>query len=183
MKRFRGIAIIAFGVAAILTLVSRTQVAWTHARSASGVADSQGCAKDNSGLKLPGGFCATIFADGIGHARDMAVTPSGVVYVNTWSGRYYGTSAPHEGGFLVALRDKTGAGKADVVERFGETVQSGGAGGSGIALYKDAIYAEINDRIVRYSLGGVFDCTKGCWRHRGFRIASDRGSSDASVRH
>lgn len=154
MKGFRGIAIVALGLVAVLISVSRTQVAWTHARSVSGVADSQGCAKDNSGLKLPGGFCATIFADGIGHARDMAVTPSGVVYVNTWSGRYYGTSAPHEGGFLVALQDKSGAGKADVVERFGETVQSGGAGGSGIALYKDAIYAEINDRIVRYPLSG-----------------------------
>jgi glucose/arabinose dehydrogenase/cytochrome c5 len=75
-----------------------------------------------------------------------------VVYVNTWSGRYYGSDAPHSGGFLVALRDKTGAGKADVIERFGETVQTGGAGGTGIGIYKDWIYAEINDRITRYLL-------------------------------
>jgi glucose/arabinose dehydrogenase/mono/diheme cytochrome c family protein len=39
-----------------------------------------------------------------------------------------------------------------VIERFGETVQSGGAGGTGIGLYKGSIYAEINDRIVRYAL-------------------------------
>ena len=57
----------------------------------------------------------------------------------------------------MALQDKTGTGKADVIERFGETVQSGGAGGTGIGIYKGAIYAEINDRIVRYSLpsGGL----------------------------
>ena len=110
------------------------------------------CPNDNSGLKLPAGFCATVFADGIGHARHMVVGPSGVVYVNTWSGEYYGYDTPHAGGFLVALQDKTGAGKADVIERFGETVQTGGAGGTGIGMYKGSIYAEINDRIVRYAL-------------------------------
>jgi glucose/arabinose dehydrogenase/cytochrome c5 len=114
---------------------------------------SQGCPNDDSGLKLPAGFCATVFADGIGHARHMVVAPSGVVYVNTWSGDYYPPGdKPPAGGFLVALQDKTGAGKAGVIERFGETIQTGGAGGSGIALYKGSIYAEINDRIVRYTL-------------------------------
>ena len=113
---------------------------------------SQACPNDDSGLTLPAGFCATVFADGIGHARHMVVAPSGVLYVNTWSGRYYANDTPHAGGFLVALQDKSGAGKADVIERFGETVQSGGAGGTGIGMYKGSVYAEINDRIVRYSL-------------------------------
>jgi glucose/arabinose dehydrogenase/mono/diheme cytochrome c family protein len=113
---------------------------------------SGSCLHDESGLTLPAGFCATVFADGIGHARHMVVSPTGVVYVNTWSGDYYDFDKPHEGGFLVALEDKTGAGKADVVERFGETVQTGGAGGTGIGMYKGSIYAEINDRIVRYAL-------------------------------
>jgi glucose/arabinose dehydrogenase/cytochrome c5 len=113
---------------------------------------SQSCPSDDSGLKLPAGFCATVFADGIGHARHMVVAPGGVVYVNTWSGEYYGNDTPHAGGFLVVLQDKSGTGKADVIERFGETVQSRGAGGTGIGLYKESIYAEINDRIVRYSL-------------------------------
>jgi len=113
---------------------------------------STACSNDASGLKLPAGFCATVFADGIGHARHLVVWPSGVVYVNTWSGDYYGPGKPHEGGFLVALQDKSGTGKADVIERFGETVQSGAAGGTGIGIYKGSIYAEVNDRIVRYSL-------------------------------
>jgi glucose/arabinose dehydrogenase/mono/diheme cytochrome c family protein len=114
---------------------------------------SQGCPNDDSGLKLPAGFCATIFADDIGHARHLVVAPSGVVYVNTWSGDYYPPGdKPPAGGFLVALQDKTGAGKAGVIERFGETIQTGGAGGTGIALFKGSLYAEINDRIVRYAL-------------------------------
>ena len=115
-------------------------------------AKSQACPNDDSGLQLPAGFCATVFADDIGHARHMVAAPSGVLYVNTWSGRYYGNDTPHAGGFLVALQDKSGAGKADVIRRFGETVQSGGAGGTGIGMYKGSIYAEINDRIARYSL-------------------------------
>src|ERR1700678_3485125 len=82
---------------------------------------AQTCPSTDSGLKLPAGFCATIFADNIGHARHLVVSPSGVVYVNTWSGDYYDFDKPHDGGFLVALQDKTGAGKADVIERFGET--------------------------------------------------------------
>ena len=110
------------------------------------------CRNDDSGLKLPPGFCASVFADGIGHARHMVVTTNGVVYVNTWSGRYYGNDTPHAGGFLVALQDTTGSGKADVNERFGATVASGGAGGTGIGIYGGALYAEINDQIVRYAL-------------------------------
>jgi glucose/arabinose dehydrogenase len=128
---------------------------WAPARNRSAAApaaQSQGCPNDASGLQLPAGFCATVFAEDIGHARHMVVAPSGVLYVNTWSGRYFGNDTPHPGGFLVALQDKSGNGKADAIERFGETVQTGGAGGTGIGIYKGSLYAEINDRIVRYSL-------------------------------
>ena len=138
-------------VASLCMFTSLTTARNQSSRDAGG--KSQACPGDDSGLKLPSGFCATVFADGIGHARHMVVAPNGVLYVNTWSGRYYGNDTPHAGGFLVALQDKSGAGKADVIERFGETVQSGGAGGTGIGMYKNSIYAEINDRIVRYPLG------------------------------
>ncbi len=63
------------------------------------------CPGDDSGLVLPSGFCATIFADDIGHARHLVVAGDGVVYVNTWPGVYYGNYTPHDGGFLVALKD------------------------------------------------------------------------------
>src|SRR5208282_4920107 len=118
--------------------------AWCAAScSASAQSTSAACPENDSGLKLPAGFCATIFADGIGHARHLVVAPDGVVYVNTWSGRYYGNDTPHAGGFLVALQDTTGTGRADVIRRFGETVQSGGAGGTGIGLHKGSLFAEI----------------------------------------
>ena len=140
------------------------QFAWTRARNLFTLtvrADGQGCPNDNTDLKLPPGFCATIFADKIGHARHMVAAPDGVLYVNTWSGVYYGNTAPHEGGFLVALQGKSGAGKADVIERFGETAQTGGAGGVGIALYKNSIYAEINDKIERYARSSDSIAPKG----------------------
>ncbi len=123
-----------------------------RAQSATAEPQSILCPQNDSGLKLPAGFCASIFADGIGHARHLVVAPGGVVYVNTWSGRYYGNDTPPAGGFLVALQDTTGRGKADIYQRFGETVQSGGAGGTGIGLYRGGLLAEINDKIVRYAL-------------------------------
>jgi glucose/arabinose dehydrogenase/sugar lactone lactonase YvrE len=127
--------------------------AWPRTlEAADAPAKTQGCPKDDSGLSLPAGFCATIFADGIGHARHLVVSSSNVVYVNTWSGRYYGNDKPHEGGFLVALKDTQGTGKADVIERFGETVQSGGAGGTGIGIYDGWLYAELNDKILKYAM-------------------------------
>jgi glucose/arabinose dehydrogenase/mono/diheme cytochrome c family protein len=103
-------------------------------------------------LTLPDGFCATVFADSIGHARHMAVSSNGTVYVNTWSGVYYGNDTPPPGGFLVALQDTTGDGRADVIARFGDSVKNGGTGGTGIALYKGALYAEAKDKILRYPL-------------------------------
>jgi glucose/arabinose dehydrogenase/mono/diheme cytochrome c family protein len=123
-----------------------------QSRSGSAKASSTASCSSDAGLLLPAGFCATVFADGIGHARHMAVASNGVVYVNTWSGEYYGNEPAGSGAFLIALEDKTGAGKADVIERFGETGQAGSKGGTGIGLYKGAIYAEMNDRIVRYAL-------------------------------
>jgi glucose/arabinose dehydrogenase/mono/diheme cytochrome c family protein len=110
------------------------------------------CADDNGGITLPPGFCATVFADNIGHARHLVVAPNGVVYVNTWSGRYYGNDTPPPGGFLVALQDNDGDGQADATIRFGGTLAQGAHGGTGIALHDGSLYAEVNDRIVRYAL-------------------------------
>lgn len=152
--RLRGLIVlvviaVAFAAFSVAGAVAAHQ---TDPVSASGAANSA-CPSDESGLKLPPGFCATVFADGIGHARHLVVAQNGVVYVNTWSGSYYPPNQPAPaGGFLVALQDKTGSGKADVIERFGETEQTGGHGGTGIALYSGSLYAESNDRIVRYAL-------------------------------
>jgi len=120
----------------------------SHAASAS--ADPGACGK--AGLVLPSGFCASIFADKIGHARHMVVGSNGVLYVNTWSGRYYVGSPPPHGAFLVALQDTRHRGRANVIRRFGETAKGGSHGGTGIALYQGYIYAELDDHIARYKM-------------------------------
>ncbi|HUN99022.1 MAG TPA: PQQ-dependent sugar dehydrogenase [Bradyrhizobium sp.] len=109
------------------------------------------CQNKDTGITLSPGFCATVFADNLGHVRHLAVTSDNVVYANTWSGRYYHNDTPPAGGFLIALKDTTGIGKADVIQRFGPDKSAGAAGGTGIALYNGAIYAELNDKIVRYA--------------------------------
>lgn len=112
---------------------------------------TDGCAGSDGGIVLPPGFCATVFADNLGHARHLVVAPDGVVYVNTWSNVLY-RSAPPPGGFLIALKDTKGDGHADVVRRFGDGVEQGSTGGTGIAIYKNALYVEQNDKILRYQL-------------------------------
>lgn len=116
------------------------------------IAGKHSCGDAETGMVLPRGFCATVFAEDIGHARHMVVGPNGVLYVNTWSGRYYGDSRPPSGGFIVALQDTKGDGHADVKVRFGESPESGGAGGTGLAFYNDALYAEESDKVLRYAL-------------------------------
>src|SRR5689334_2173424 len=116
------------------------------------------CPQDNGGLTLPTGFCATIFADSIGHPRHLVVAPNGDVYVNTWSGQYFGGDKGPPGGYIVMLRDTSGDGRADVVARFGGTSDKGAQGGTGIALHGGAVYAEEGGTIMRYALpvnGGV----------------------------
>ena len=117
-------------------------------------APTTACPVGNAGLTLPAGFCATIFADSIGHGRHIVVARNGTVYVNTLSGRYYQTP-PHAGGFVAALRDTNNDGRADVVARFGRTPENGGTGGTGIAIYKNYLYAEEGSTIVRYSMNGA----------------------------
>lgn len=138
----------------LLTIGARAHAQATHAEAtgAAAAAGANACAGDNSGITLSPGFCATVFADKLGHARHMAVAPNGVVYVNTWSGRYYHNDTPPPGGFLIALQDTTGDGRADKIVRFGPTAAEGNKGGTGVALYNGYLYAETNDRIVRYAM-------------------------------
>jgi len=65
----------------------------------------------DAGIAVPAGFCASVFAYNLGHARHLAVAPNGDVYVNTWSSMYtMMKNAP--GGYIVALRDADHDGRA-----------------------------------------------------------------------
>jgi glucose/arabinose dehydrogenase len=149
--RTRGVksAALGLGAAALLSIGAGAMVQAAPKSAATG---SSGCAGDNGGITLSPGFCATVFADNLGNVRHITVASNGVVYANTWSGRYYPGSKPPADGFLLALQDTDGDGHADKVTHFGETPADGAAGGTGIRLYNGAIYAEVNDKIVRYPL-------------------------------
>jgi glucose/arabinose dehydrogenase len=136
--------IAALSIMLALAAASRAQAATPSTAAA--------CPGAATGITLSPGFCATIFADKLGHVRHMAVSSDGIVYANSWGGRYYHNDTPPPDGFLLALKDSKGTGHADIVMRFGERPAAGAAGGTGIALYKDAVYAELNDKIVRYAL-------------------------------
>ena len=114
-----------------------------------GIGDSRGghggvsvtCAPDNGGIALPPGFCATIFADHLGKARHIAVTPSGHVFVAIQP-----TSETSGDGHIASLFDDDNDGKAEQQQTFGSI------GGNGIAWRADQLYLAANDRIVRFAL-------------------------------
>jgi glucose/arabinose dehydrogenase len=110
------------------------------------------CDPDNGGILLPSDFCASVYADELGHARHIAIAPNGDVYVNTWSSGYNDrTNVP--GGYIVALRDANRDGHAETIRRFGTMHQEGRTGGgTGIVVHDEWLYVEVDDKIVRYSL-------------------------------
>lgn len=120
--------------------------------SGSTLANTESCPKRDPEIIVPEGFCVTIFADHIGHARHLVVGPDNTVYVNTWSGGYYDNDRPSDGGFIVALKDRDGDGVADVTTRSGPSASQGGHGGTGIAFYDQKLFVEENDKIVRYEI-------------------------------
>lgn len=96
-----------------------------------------------AGLTLPPGFCATIFADSLGAARHLVVAANGDVFVALQRARPNSRVAGIAPG-VVALRDTNRDGVADATQRFGS------AGGTGIALHGDFLYADVGTAIVRY---------------------------------
>lgn len=93
---------------------------------------------ESGGLRLPEGFRAEVFADGVGPARHIAVRDNGDVYV--------ALRAVTDGGGVVALRDTDRNGKADEVLRFGET------GGTGVAARGDHLYFSSDVAVYRVLL-------------------------------
>src|ERR1043166_2649856 len=86
---------------------------------------------DNAGLKLPEGFCATIFADSLAGVRSIAVAPNGDLFVGMDRG----------GKGVMALRDRGGH---LTRERF-----AGGFNSSQVALFDGYLYTESSPVIAR----------------------------------
>lgn len=100
------------------------------------------CDPDNAGLKLPAGFCATLFADSLAAPRHLDVAPNGDVVVAVRTTR--ANNAPRPGGFFV-LRDADGDGRADRRARFGEF------SASQARLVGNHIYTEDTRTVLRYN--------------------------------
>lgn len=96
------------------------------------------CAPDNGGLKLAGGFCASVVATDVNGVRHLAVGPDGTLYAATRGGFL--------GGGVTAFRDRDGDGKMD------ERVAFGPKGGNDVAVHDGYLYLTLEDRVIRWRL-------------------------------
>ena len=99
----------------------------------------------NAGLKLPAGFSATKFADGLGEARHIVVTSKGDVYVKL--------SSLKNGKGIYRLHDNNGDGVADVKTGFGNFT------GTGIGIKNGYLYASSDEDVYRYQLNAKGEVT------------------------
>jgi glucose/arabinose dehydrogenase len=99
-------------------------------------------AAEPDGLILPPGFHASVVADGLGSIRHLAIRDNGDIYVSTRHGR----DQPSTG--IIALRPGTDH-KAMQIEHFSSVDQ-----GTGIRIYKGALYAASGTGIYRFPLDG-----------------------------
>jgi glucose/arabinose dehydrogenase len=97
-------------------------------------------AAEPDGLILPPGFHASIVADGLTSARHLAFGPNGDLYVSTSAPR----GQPVIGIYALHL---DASHKADKTEHFGNV-----NAGTGIRVYKGALYATSATSVVRYPL-------------------------------
>jgi glucose/arabinose dehydrogenase len=99
-------------------------------------------AAEPDGLVLPPGFHASVVAEGLGPIRHMTVRDNGDIYVSTRHGR----NQPSTG--IIALRLGPDH-KAIQTEHFSNVDQ-----GTGIRIYKGALYATSGTAVYRFSLDG-----------------------------
>ena len=102
---------------------------------------------ENGDIKLINGFQASVFAENLGKARHLVVDPAGTVFVKL--------EKLNDGKGIVELNDTNGDGKADQTMMFGDYT------GTGMALYKDYLYASSDTSVYRYKLtnGKVLETT------------------------
>ncbi|HEU4699335.1 MAG TPA: PQQ-dependent sugar dehydrogenase [Gemmatimonadales bacterium] len=115
-------------------------------------AAASACPGGSAGLTLPAGFCATIFADSVGEARHVTVAPNGDVFVALQATepspeeRAAGERQQPQQAAVIALRDTSRDGRADVIARIP------GTGNTGIGIHAGRLYVDEGHRIVRWRL-------------------------------
>ncbi len=115
----------------------------------------------NAGLKIPGGFSASVVADNLGRARHIVATKQGGLYVKL--------ERLKDGKGIVYLKDADGDGKMEISKTFANYY------GTGIAIKNGYLYASSDQDVYRYKLddkGEVVDTetpqriVKGLWDKR-----------------
>ncbi|MEX2232140.1 MAG: c-type cytochrome [Cyclobacteriaceae bacterium] len=88
---------------------------------------------DNGGLFLPGGFDAFVVADSTGRARHIAVNDNGDIYVKL-------SSSDKKAGGIIALRDTTNDGRADIIMNIPGMDERRTGYGTGMIIHKGYLY-------------------------------------------
>jgi glucose/arabinose dehydrogenase len=91
-----------------------------------------------TGLTLPKGFTAKVFADSFGKARDIVVTPQGAMYIKV--------DRLIKGKAIFRIKDTNGDGTIDDVISFGNYR------GTGLTMKNGYLYASSYDEVYRYKL-------------------------------
>ena len=122
---------------AVVVAIAAMYVVACSDKKAATISATGGC---DTSIKMPAGFCATVFSDSAGPARHIVVRKNGDVIAGVLDQRR------QPGGVLV-LRDVNHDGHADREERFGES------GVHGVALAGDStLYVSTASAILRYHL-------------------------------
>ncbi|RMG19932.1 MAG: cytochrome C [Bacteroidetes bacterium] len=93
----------------------------------------------NGGIQLPPDFGAVVVADSLGRGRHLAVNHNGDVYVHL-------RRLTPDSNAIMALRDTTGDGKADVIAGFSRVT------GTGIRIHNDYLYYSDHTTVYRSPL-------------------------------
>ena len=93
----------------------------------------------NGGITLPENFAAFVVSDSLGRGRHIAVRDNGDLYIHLRSENENGNS-------IIALRDTTGDGRADI------TMEFKGIPGTGIEIHKGFLYYASRTEIYRVPL-------------------------------
>ncbi|MEO8896590.1 MAG: hypothetical protein ABI450_11980, partial [Rhizomicrobium sp.] len=108
------------------------------------IAITPALAGESAGLMLPPGFHATVVADELGAgARHVVVRANGDLYISTRKGR----DEPKSAGVIAVKVGKDQ--KAAETTHFSEV-----EGGTGMQVYKNALYVAGNDAIYRFKFQG-----------------------------
>jgi len=95
--------------------------------------------KDNGGITLPDKFGAVVVVDTIGRGRHLAINANGDIYLHL-------RRLTGDGKGIIALRDTSGDGRADIIEGYSNST------GTGIEIHNGYLYYADDRRVYRSKL-------------------------------